>query len=350
MSLAKRLNEARTLGARQRLLDGVRHEGGVIENTSLKGCRLSGLRMTGLVMRNVDLCECACRAVVFPPMSGCSLRRADASDAFFPRIEKCQMQQAVLRRAVFAGWISHSVFDLADLRRARVWGFLPSDEYEFGHNRFIGSDMRNIDAAGARLTNTSFYQARLNNARLSRADLRGSLLAKADLSGANIIKVNLTGCVLRSARVEGSIMSSAQASVFTDRGALGMSKVQCRSRWIRSETIARLRDELKRSSEYRLACVFHHSKSGKNEKLLIWKDGRGAQGIGVFEARTRVPLRTYPTPRRDSQGAAMMDVAADYADWTVQRDSASVEGESQQKRRILMEAFIHALEAMFVVQ
>ncbi|MBL8762576.1 MAG: pentapeptide repeat-containing protein [Phycisphaerae bacterium] len=349
---ARMLDVLRGLGnvaERQAEVDAICSSGTVlpISDMSLHGCDLSGLHLTRVPMHRIDLRDVTAHGTAFSSMFGCAMDRIDASGAHFTRLERCSLRGARLLEARLGARMSTCDFAMSDLRRATILSNTHNIQPYYYANVFSGANLCELDAAGSYLAKTRFDSAILTNARLSRADLSGCILDDARLDGANLIRADLRGTMLRQTIFDRAIVTKDQKAAIVVACSPHMTCPQVVS--LGSSLCMRdLVHKIDLLSEFRIVWEYQHSRLPRREKLVLWKDAAGppASGIGAFTSDTRECIRAYPVNNAQPLINALQDIAADYADWTLDEKSLHVEEGALLADHIASDLFRSILLAM----
>lgn len=168
------------------------------KNDSIRGCRLSGLDLTGADFCGQDLEGCR--------FTGCNLSDADFSGT---SLLNSQIENCVLRRANFSGCtmsksdLSNNVLECAKFVGCAAVGAL------FRHSRFNGAELMKgnfseadfffaemrCDMSGAKLIGANLFGADLTQADFSQADLRKANMTDAKIARAIFAYAKLEGCI-----------------------------------------------------------------------------------------------------------------------------------------------------------
>ncbi len=343
------LNKQSTLEERQRAIDMAcaTRSGRALEGLSLPGCDLSGLRMIHLEMREVDLRGVVCRDVSFPALTDCILDGVDATRARFSRLERCQLRGARLDGAQIGGRMTECDFSSSTLVGARISGLPLGESQDCRGNSFRNADLRSIDGTGAFLSGACFRGAVLRDGRLSRANLSNCDFQDADLAGANLIRATLEGATWTGARLDGCVMTSEQ----WERLRIARPDAVINVRTISPENglaISEVEGCLASIEGFNLTWILHSPGKPASEKLMLTNQLTSGALCGyAFEADSGEFIRIHPLGGTATLQSIVLDLLADYPNWTLVPSDVKLEVNGQTAGSGLQATVAGALENLF---
>lgn len=194
---------------RQKALDEATQEmgKGFLSGQSLRHCNLTGLRLSGLHLENVDFRDSICCGTTFSQLVSCNLSGTNLSHCYFGKLYDCNFRNAVVQHSFLGPIVQECDFTEAEVRHASFYPTPKQLQPQCAGNLFDSTSMNLLNATDGYLGHASIAHSRFTNSNLARASFVHSSLRSVSFIRANLIDIRLDDAELVDCKFDNCIFA-----------------------------------------------------------------------------------------------------------------------------------------------